>query len=99
MFNKDMLDKLQHLKHEAEESKQRLEAMEVAEEAGGGLVRVVINGNRRIKSVEINTDLSTLDKADLEDLLVVALTRAMDRVNSINESEVMASARSLFPGM
>ena len=98
MFNQDMLNKLEGLKQEAEESKQRLEAMEITEEAGGGLVRIVLNGNRKIKSLEINADIKSLDKTDLEDLLVVALERALDRVNSINESEVMASARSLFPG-
>ncbi len=99
MFNKDMLDKLQDLKHQAEESKSRLESIEVAEDAGGGLVRVVINGNRKIKSVEINAELNTLEKDDLEDLLVVALGRALDKVNEINEKEVMNSAQSLFPGM
>jgi len=94
-----MLDKLQDLKHQAEESKSRLESIEVAEDAGGGLVRVVINGNRKIKSVEINAELNTLEKDDLEDLLVVALGRALDKVNEINEKEVMNSAQSLFPGM
>lgn len=99
MFNKDMLEKLQFLKQEAEESKKRLEEIEISEEAGGGLIRVVINGNRKIKAVEINADLHSMEKADLEDLLVVALSRAMDRVNALNESEVMSSARSIFPGM
>lgn len=98
MFNQDMLTKLEGLKHEAEESRQRLEAMEICEEAGGGLVRIVLNGNRKIKSLEINADIKALDKSDLEDLIVVALARALDRVNAINESEVMSSARSLFPG-
>lgn len=99
MFNKDMLNKLQDLKHQTEESKNRLEAIEVSEEAGGGLVRVVINGNRKIKSIDINTELNTLEKGDLEDLLMVAFDRALVKVNEINEKEVMSSAQSLFPGM
>jgi hypothetical protein len=98
MFNQDMLHKLEGLKQEAEESKLRLEAMEISEEAGGGLVRITLNGNRKVKSLEINADLKSLDKSDLEDLIVVALERALDRANAVNESEVMSSARALFPG-
>lgn len=99
MFNQDMLEKLSQMKNEAEESKARLEAIEISEEAGGGLVRVTMNGNRILKGIEINTELQSIEKSDLEDLLTVAFTRALERVNSLNESEVMASARSLFPGM
>ena len=97
MFNKDMLNKLQAMKQQADESKDRMEALEVSEEAGGGLVRVVLNGNRKILSVEINAELNTLEKEDLEDLLVVAISKAMNKVNEINEKEVMSSAQSLFP--
>lgn len=99
MFNKEMLDKLAHLKNEAEESKARLETITISEDAGGGLVRVTLNGNRKLIGIDINADLSSIEKSDLEDLLSVAFGRAMDRVNEINESEVMSSARSLFPGM
>lgn len=99
MFNKEMLDKLAVLKNEAEESKARLESIEISEDAGGGLVRVTMNGNRKLKGIEINADLSSIDKSDLEDLLSVAFGRAIERVNELNESEVMSSARSLFPGM
>lgn len=99
MFNKEMLDKLALLKNEAEESKARLESIEISEDAGGGLVRVTMNGNRKLKGIEINADLSSIDKSDLEDLLSVAFGRAIERVNELNESEVMSSARSLFPGM
>lgn len=98
MFNQDMINKLEGLKQEAEESKLRLEATEICEEAGGGLVRIVLNGNRKIKSLEINADLRNLEKSDLEDLIVVAFERALDRANALNESEVISSARNLFPG-
>ena len=99
MFNKDMIEKLQNLKQQADESKDRLESIEITEDAGGGLVQVTLNGNRKLKGISINTELSNIDKSDLEDLLVVAFDRAMERVNEINEKEVMSSAQSLFPGM
>lgn len=99
MFNSDMLNKLQVLKKQAEESKSRLDQIKIVEDAGGGLVRVSLNGNRKLESLEINADLNVINKEDLEDLISVALTRALDRANELNEQEVMSSAQSLFPGM
>ncbi|MDX2359816.1 MAG: YbaB/EbfC family nucleoid-associated protein [Crocinitomicaceae bacterium] len=99
MFNKEMLDKLQGLKNQADESKSRLENMRIEEDAGGGLIRIAMNGNRKLESIEVNADLNTIDKEDLEDLLTVAFSRALDKVNEINEKEVMSSAQSLFPGV
>ncbi len=99
MFTPDMLEKLQHLKQQSEASKEKLNNTLVSEDAGGGLIRVTLNGNRELKGLEINAELNDLDKSDLEDLLTVAFNRALEKVNNLNEQEVMSSARNLFPGM
>ena len=99
MFNNEMLEKLQQMKSHADESKNRLGNLKITEESGGGLVRITMDGNRNIESVEINADMTSLEKEDLEDLLVVAFKRTLDKVNEINEKEVMSSAQNLFPGM
>ena len=99
MFTPDMLEKLQHLKQQSEESKEKLNGTLITEDAGGGLVRITLNGNRELKGLEINGSLNDLDKSDLEDLLTVAFNRALGKVNELNEQEVMSSARNLFPGM
>ncbi len=99
MFNPEMMQKLQSLKQQAEESKNKLSQTVITEEAGGRLVEITMNGNRELQSLKINADLATMDKEDLEDLVSVALKRVLDKVNAINEQEVMSSAQSLFPGM
>jgi DNA-binding YbaB/EbfC family protein len=99
MLNNDLINKLQDLKRQSEDSKTRLAEFEISEEAGNGLIRVSMNGNRELKSVKINADLSQFDNDDLEDLICVAFNRALDKVNELNEQEVMSSAQSLFSGM
>lgn len=99
MLNNDLINKLQNLKRQSEESKTRLAELEITEEAGNGLVRVSMNGNRELKSVKINADVSQFETEDLEDLICVAFNRALDKVNELNEKEVMSSASSLFSGM
>lgn len=91
--------KLADMKRLAEESKERLEHLVLEGDAGSGLVVVSINGNRIVKSIKINTDIKIMENDDLEDLLCIAFQRAMDKVNELNEQEVMSSTKDLFPGM
>lgn len=98
MFNEDMLNKLADLKKQTEESKDRLEQLIITEESGGGLIEISMNGNRKIKSLKINADVSQMANEDLEDLMTVAFERVLEKVNEVNEQEVMSSAQSLFPG-
>ncbi|MFN5634098.1 MAG: YbaB/EbfC family nucleoid-associated protein [Flavobacteriia bacterium] len=99
MFGSDMFGKMEAMKRMAEESKSRLDAIIVEGEAGNGLVVVELTGNRAVRSVKINGDHTIMEKEDLEDLIAVALQRAVDQANAINEQEVMSSAKHLFPGM
>ena len=99
MFGSDMFGKMDAMKKMAEESKSRLDSIIVEGEAGNGLIVVELTGNRVVRSVRINSDHTLMDKEDLEDLITVALQRAVDKANAINEQEVMSSAKHLFPGM
>lgn len=99
MFGSDMMSKLANMKRLAEESKERLDKIILEGESGGGLIIVSMNGNRVIKSVKINSDIKLMENDDLEDLLCVAFQRVMEKVNDLNEKEVMSSTKDLFPGM
>ncbi|MEN9997448.1 MAG: hypothetical protein RI922_438 [Bacteroidota bacterium] len=94
-----MLSKLSAMKQMADESKKRLDNITVEGESGNGLVIISLSGNREIKSIKINADIKMMETEDLEDLLSVALKRAMDSANALNEKEVMSSAKNMFPGM
>jgi DNA-binding YbaB/EbfC family protein len=99
MFGSDMLSKLSAMKYLADESKSKLDNLTVDGESGSGLVVITLTGNRALKSIKINADIKLMETEDLEDLLSVALKRAMDKANELNEKEVMASAKNMFPGM
>lgn len=99
MFGSGMLDKLNAMKGLAEESRKRLDTIVVEGESGGGLVRIELTGNRNFKLISINADHTQMSKEDLEDLFSVALERALENANKINEQEVMSSAKNMFPGL
>jgi len=98
MFDKSMLEKLQSMQGQAEETKAKLSQLTVEGEAGGNLIVVEMDGNRKLKKLTINTELSNMEKEDLEDLLTVAIDRALTAVEKLNEQEMAASAKDLLGG-
>lgn len=94
-----MLSKLSAMKQMADESKSKLDTIVVEGESGSGLIVIALTGNRSLKSIKINADIRLMETEDLEDLLSVALKRALDKANEINEKEVMSSAKNMFPGI
>ena len=99
MFGKDMMAKLQKMQEQAQLSKENLDTITVRGEAGGNLVEVEMNGNRKLTNLSINKPLDQMEKSDLEDLLSVALNRAIQAADAANEKEMANSAKGIIPGM
>lgn len=99
----DQLGKMRELQERMEEVKSRLETMTLVGEAGSGEVRVMCNGNRRIKNLYINHQLlKTADQEQIEELVVVAANRALEQADRVNEAEMQSAAFGLLgniPGL
>lgn len=94
------MGKLQEMKQKVEETKKRLDTITVEGEAGSDNknIKVRVTGNRQIKSVVISDELLN-DKEELEDLLVIALNRALEKAEKVNEAELAGAAKGMLPGM
>jgi DNA-binding YbaB/EbfC family protein len=99
MFGKNMMEQLQKMQAGAAESKKKLDEIIVHGESGGNLIHIEMTGNRKLKKLTINTELSQIDKGDLEDLLAVALNRAIEAADKVNEQEMANAAKGIIPGM
>jgi DNA-binding YbaB/EbfC family protein len=94
-----MFGKLAEAQKQAEEIKQRLEAITLEGIANGGIVRVVANGNRKIKDVIIADELMMPErKEELQDLLLVAIEQALQNAENVAESEMQAMMNAMLPG-
>ncbi len=91
----DMMGKLQEMQQQTEEAKKRLDTIFVEGEAGDGLVKVIATGNREIHNLEISPGLLE-NKEELEDLLLVALNRALTEANAIWEEEMANSVNGIM---
>ncbi len=95
-----MFDKLLAAQQKAEEVKQRLENISVIGEAENGAIKVIANANKFIKSIEIREEfLTETDKEGLEELLVVAINKALSQADSIAQAEQAAMTQEMLNSM
>ncbi len=76
-----MMKKMQKMQKEMVEAQDALNAQTFEGTAGGGMVKVVMNGQRQM--LEINLDESVVDPEDIEmlqDLVVIATNEALKKV-------------------
>jgi DNA-binding YbaB/EbfC family protein len=95
-----MFDKLMEAQQKAGEVKKRLDAITVTGTAEGGKISVLANGNKVVQSVSIDPDFfKDADKEELEELLVVAINKAMEQAENLSQSEMAAMTQAMLGGM
>ena len=101
MFGKmgDMMGKLKEMKQKADGIKLKLDATLINVEGAGGDIKIVITGNRDIKSLVITDALQHGNKEELEKQLVVTLNKALLKANETNEQEMKQVANGMLPGL
>lgn len=74
---------------------EKMNAIEVEGNAGGGMVKVVLNGHKNVLSVEVSKEVVDPEEVEmLQDLIVAAFNDAMTKV----EEELKENLGSSIPG-
>jgi DNA-binding YbaB/EbfC family protein len=100
MFGKmfDIMGKLEDAKKNVEEARERLNHVLIDAEAGNGMVKVTVTGNRQLKSLDIS-DEAMKDKEMLEDYLMLALNKALEEAGKMQETELKKAATDALPNI
>lgn len=92
---------IQQMQNRMVKIQQELEEAVVEGTAGGGVVTVQVSGQREMKSIKI--DPSAVDPEDvemLEDLVLAAVTDAMEKASKLNEEKMSALTGGMkIPGL
>ena len=96
-----MIRQAQKMQEDMAALQEELDAREYTVTAGGGMVTVVINGQKEILSIDIKPEIVDPDDIEsLSDILVAAINEAIKRVNDTNEREMQAiTGQMSMPGM
>ena len=100
-FN-NMIKQAQELQQKMADAQQKVETPEAEGVAGGGIVKVTINGKNNVTS--INIDDSVIDKNEkeiLEDLIMAAFNDAKEKIQKkiADEMSSVTGGLKLPPGM
>lgn len=82
-------------------AQENLSALSVCGEAGGGMVKITMNGKHAVQSVKIDDSLIGEDRDMLEDLIAAAINDATRRIAAESESAFsgLTGGLNLPPGM
>lgn len=96
-----LLKQAQKMQEDMKLAQERLAQEEVTGEAGGGMVKVTMNGQHQVKRVEIDPSVMGDDKEMLEDLVTAAVNAASQRVAERAKESMseLTSGLPLPPGM
>lgn len=97
---KAIFKQIEKVQEELEKVQAELENKTVTEEAGGGMVRVTVNGKREIVKIEIDKEVVNPDDVEmLEDLLVAAVNKALQSADKMISEEIAKATSGLLPGL
>ena len=95
-----LMKQAQQMQADMKKAQEEMASMMVTGESGAGMVRVTMNCQHRVQSVEIDDSMIGDDKEMLEDLTVAAFNDAVQKVEKTVQEKFsgMASGMSLPPG-
>jgi hypothetical protein len=97
-----LMRQLPRIKEEMERLQERLGQLSAEGDAGGGMVRVRVNGRMEVVSCSLSDEVMQLhDREMLEDLIRAATNQALERIRKqvAEETGKMAQGFGLPPGM
>ena len=94
----DMMGKLKEAQQQIEATKKRLDTVIVDGQSAEGKIKIAVTANRVIKSIVIDDSLLD-DKEELEDYLILALNKALEKANTVHEAEMAAAAKNGLPNI
>lgn len=97
----NLMKQAQKMQEDMQKAQQEIADMQVEGQSGGGLVKVVMNGQHELHRVQIDDSLVGDDKDMLEDLVAAAVNDAVRRVADASKEKLggIAGSMNLPDGM
>lgn len=94
----NMMKQIQKMQEELAKTQQQLGNLTVSEEAGGGMIKATVNGNKELISVVIDPSVINADEKEiLEDLVVAAVNKAIASATKLAEEEMQKVTKGMIP--
>lgn len=96
----NMFGKMREMQTKLKEAQENLDHITAEGESGGGMVKAVVNGRKKVISVSIEETLMTpKDKEMIQDLVVAAINNALQNVEAISSEEIKKTTEGMMPNI
>ena len=97
----NLMKQAQKMQEDMQRAQEEIATMEIEGQSGGGLVKVVMNGQHELRKVTIDDSLVGDDKDMLEDLVAAAVNDASQKLALASKDKLsgLISGIELPPGM
>lgn len=94
----NMMKQVQKMQAEMAKAQAELENKIISEESGGGMVKATVNGKKELISLSIDESvLKDNDKEMIEDLVVAAVNKALQKAGKMVEDEMSSLTKGMLP--
>lgn len=94
----DLFKQVQKLQADFEQFQKEFAGKTFDFDAGAGAVKVTINGNKEVLSLNINSEIiNPNEKEILEDLVIAAVNKAIKGVEQVYQEEVQKRTKGMIP--
>lgn len=96
-----MMKQLQKMQAKMEEIQGELEQAQVEGSAGGGMVKVIVNGKQDLQEIKIDPEVVDPEDVEmLQDLIVAAVNQARQKAQELQAEQMSALTGGInIPGM
>lgn len=84
----NLMKQAQQLQANVQKAQAEIAALEVTGEAGGGMVKVTINGRHEARRVQIDPSVPLDDREMVEDLVAAAFNDAVHRLEAVTQERM-----------
>ncbi|MCK5705061.1 MAG: YbaB/EbfC family nucleoid-associated protein [Cyclobacteriaceae bacterium] len=96
----NMFGKMREMQSKLKEVQENLETITAEGESGGGMVKAIVNGRKKVVSVTIEESLMTpQDKEMVQDLVVAAINMALQNVEAKSNDEIKKTTEGMMPNI
>ena len=103
MFPKGGMGKLmkqaQEMQSKMSKVQEDLNNIEVEGQSGGGMIKVIVNGKKELKSLKIEDEIMNEDKEMIEDLIIAAVNQAIQNVTKIADEKMNSITGGMMGNM
>ncbi|MBX2895907.1 MAG: YbaB/EbfC family nucleoid-associated protein [Cyclobacteriaceae bacterium] len=95
-----MMGRMKEVQAKIKEAQDNLVLVKATGEAGGGMVKAIVNGKKQLLTLDIDAAIIKADdKVLIQDLVVAAVNKASDEAEVLAKEELKKATEGLLPNI